>query len=101
MAAEPAAARIPQGDSLDTYCVTYAFADGLTWCHQAADGPTHDWLKQGSLEGSIQGGQAAARLAYWGKAYVRGGPQHFGGGAVANLFEAARNGTSPPSTRTS
>ena len=78
----------PHGDSLDTYFVTYALADGLTWNHHSAVGPTHDWLKQGSLEGSIQGSQAAARLAYWGKAYVRGGPKHFGGGAVADLYPA-------------
>jgi predicted dehydrogenase len=80
--------RHPCGDSLDTYCVTYTFAGGLTWCHQGANGPTHDWLKQVSLEGSIQGKQAAARLAYWGKAYIRGGRQHFAGGAVADLYDA-------------
>lgn len=51
-------------------------------------GPTHDWLHMGSLECSIQGSAAAARLAYWGKAYVRGGPKHFGGGPVENLYEA-------------
>ena len=78
----------PHGDSLDTYFVTYAFADGLTWNHQSAVGPTHDWLNQGSLQGSIQGSQAAARLSYWGKAYVRGGPKHFGGGTVADLYAA-------------
>ena len=78
----------PHGDSLDSYFVTYAFEDGLTWNHHSAMGSTHDWLKQGSLEGSIQGSEAAARLSYWGKAYVRGGPKHYGGGAVANLYEA-------------
>jgi predicted dehydrogenase len=81
----------PHGDTLDTYFVTYTFEDGLTWNHQSAVGPTHDWLKQGSLEGSIQGSEAAARLAYWGKAYVRGGPKHYGGGAVADLYAAGAN----------
>ena len=80
--------RDPHGDSLDSYYVTYAFGDGLTWNHHSVNSPTHDWLKQGSLEGSIQGNQAAARLAYWGKAYVRGGPKHFGGGTVADLYAA-------------
>ncbi len=42
---------------------------------------------------------AAARLAYWGKAYLRGGPKHFGGGPVDNLYEAGASATSPPSTR--
>ena len=54
----------------------------------SATGPTHDWLKQGSLQGSIQGSEGTARLSYWGKAYLRGGPKHFGGGAVADLYEA-------------
>lgn len=78
----------PHGDSLDTYFVTYAFEDGLAWNHHSAIGPTHDWLKQGSLEGSIQGRDATARLSYWGKAYLRGGPKHYGGGAVANLYDS-------------
>jgi predicted dehydrogenase len=79
----------PHGDSLDTNFVTYLFDDGLAWNHQSARGPTHDWLKQGtSLEGSIQGSDAVARLSYWGKAYLRGGPKHFGGGQVADLYDA-------------
>jgi predicted dehydrogenase len=79
----------PHGDSFDTNFVSYVFEDGLAWEHQSATGPTHDWLKQGSLEASIQGSEAAARLAYWGKAYVRGGPkQHYAGGSVENLYEA-------------
>ena len=88
MAAAAAAARIRTAIRCDTYFVTYAFDDGLTWNHHSAAGPTHDWLKQGCLEGSIQGSQAAARLSYWGKAYVRGGPKHFGGGTVADLYDA-------------
>ena len=78
----------PHGDSQDSYFVTYAFADGLTWNHHSVTGPTHDWLNQGSLQGSIQGSLAAARLSYWGKAYLRGGPKHFGGGEVADLYAA-------------
>jgi predicted dehydrogenase len=78
----------PHGDSFDTDFVTYLFDDGLAWHHQSARGPTHDWLKQESLEGSIQGTDAAARLSYWGKAYLRGGPKHFGGGPVVDLYEA-------------
>ena len=80
--------RDPHGDSSDTHFITYAFDDGLTWNHHSATGPTHDWLKQGSLEGSIQGRDGAARLSYWGKAYVRGGPKHYGGGQIADLYNA-------------
>ncbi|MGA2034152.1 MAG: Gfo/Idh/MocA family oxidoreductase [Thermoguttaceae bacterium] len=78
----------PHGDAFDTNFVTYTFDDGLAWNHHSAQGPSHDWLKQGSLEGSIQGSEASARLSYWGKAYVRGGPKHFGGGQVADLYDA-------------
>jgi predicted dehydrogenase len=78
----------PHGDAQDTYSVTYAMDDGLTWSHLSAIGPTHDWLKQGSLEASIQGSEAAARLSYWGKSYVRGGPKHYDGGEVADLYPA-------------
>jgi len=78
----------PHGDALDTYFITYTFEDGLVWNHHSAAGPTHDWLKQGSLEGAIQGGLANARFSYWGKAYVRGGPQHFSGGEVTDLYES-------------
>ena len=83
----------PHGDSFDTNFVTYTFDDGLVWNHHSANGPTHEWLKLGSLEGSIQGDQGAARLAYWGKAYVRGGPMHYGGGEIKNLYDdgAKRN----------
>jgi len=81
----------PHGDSLDTNFVTYTFEDGLAWNHHSAAGPTHDWLKQGNLEGSIQGSEASAHLAYWGKAYVRGGPKHYPGGQVANLYDAGAN----------
>lgn len=80
--------RDPHGDSFDTNFVTFTFQDGLAWNHHSAAGPTHDWLKQGSLEGSIQGSSAAARLSYWGKAYVRGGPKHYGGAKVEDLYDA-------------
>jgi myo-inositol 2-dehydrogenase / D-chiro-inositol 1-dehydrogenase len=78
----------PHGDSLDSYFVTYELADGLIWNHQSMSGPTHDWLKQGELEASIQGSLGSARLAYSRKAYLRGGPKHFGGGDVADLYAA-------------
>lgn len=77
----------PHGDSFDTYFVTFTMDDGLTWHHESAFGPTHEWVKQGALEAGLQGADAAARLSYWQKAYLRGGPQHFGGGPVQNLYE--------------
>ena len=78
----------PHGDSHDTAFITYTFEDGLVWNHNRAEGPTHDWLNQGALQGSIQGIAANARLSYWGKAYVRGGAKHYAGGEVADLYAA-------------
>jgi predicted dehydrogenase len=78
----------PHGDILDTYFITYTFEDGLAWNHHSAAGPTHDWLKQGQLEGAIQGDLANVHLSYFGKAYLRGGPKHFAGGPVADLYES-------------
>ena len=57
----------PHGDSFDTHFVTYTFADGLVWNHQSARGPTHDWLKLGSLEAWIQGSLASAGFRTGGR----------------------------------
>lgn len=77
------------GDALDSTCVMFTFEDGMTWNHQSPHGTTDDWfLPNGSLAATIQGSEADARLSYWGKAYLRGGTQSFGGGKVENLYEA-------------
>ena len=78
----------PHGDALDTNFVTYTLDDGVVWNHHSATGPTHDWLRQGALEGCIQGSLGNAHLAYWGRAYLCGGPKHFGDGQVADLYAA-------------
>jgi predicted dehydrogenase len=79
----------PHGDALDTTCVMYTFENGLVWNHQSPHGTSDDWfMDTGSLAAEIQGSDASARLSYWGKAYVRGGKQHYGGGKVENLYEA-------------
>lgn len=77
----------PHGDALDSTCVMYSFEDGTVWNHQSPKGTADSWFSSnGSLAGEIQGKDAAARLSYWGKAYVRGGNQHYGGGKVENLY---------------
>lgn len=76
----------PHGDSNDTYTITYAFDDGLTWAHQSGISLGQDWLTQGSLEGSIQGHDAAARVSYWKGSYIRGGPQHRGRKDIKDLY---------------
>lgn len=82
------------GDAMDTTCVMYMFKDGLVWNHQSVRGTSDDWFSaNGSLAAAFQGAEASARLSYWGKAHVRGGQQHYGGGKVENLYEdgARRN----------
>jgi predicted dehydrogenase len=79
----------PHGDALDSTCVLYTFEDGMVWNHQSVKGGCDAWFSaDGSLAAEIQGRDGSARVSYWGKAYVRGGPQHFGGGAVQDLYEA-------------
>jgi predicted dehydrogenase len=79
----------PHGDALDSTCVMFTFEDGMVWNHQSPHGTTDDWFSgNGSLAATLQGSDADARLSYWGKAFVRGGAQHYGGGKVENLYEA-------------
>jgi myo-inositol 2-dehydrogenase/D-chiro-inositol 1-dehydrogenase len=79
----------PHGDALDSTCVIYTFEDGMVWNHQSPHGTSDDWfMSTGSLAAEFQGRDASARISYWGKAYVRGGRQHYAGGTVENLYDA-------------
>ena len=79
----------PHGDALDSVCTMFTFDDGMVWNHQSPKGNCDLWFSSnGSLAAEIQGSDASARLSYWGKAYLRGGPHHVPGGAVENLYEA-------------
>ncbi len=81
--------KLPHGDSMDTTCVMYSFEDGMVWNHQSPKGTSEDWFSSnGSLAAGFQGADASARMSYWGKAYVRGGKQNYGGGKVENLYDA-------------
>jgi hypothetical protein len=67
----------------------FSFEDGTVWNHQSPKGNCGLWFSaNGSLATEIQGSDASARLSYWGKAYIRGGPHHLPGGAVENLYQA-------------
>ncbi len=73
----------PHGDARDVIALTYEYADGIIHQH------TGEALKNNNsqdLSAAIHGTVANAFLTYWGKAFVRGGPQHFGGGNVENLY---------------
>ena len=75
----------PNGDGRDVCSVVYDYADGLVHNHfgQALRNNTDD-----ELGVRLYGQSANALLNYWGKAFVRGGPKHYPGGPVENLYEA-------------
>ena len=77
----------PHGDSHDMYGITYEFADGLIWTHtgrhaQGLTGPD-DPLATCEFLGS-----AYMKIGYGGRALIRGGPQHYAGGTIDNLYQA-------------
>ena len=75
----------PHGDGRDVCSVVYDYADGLVHNHfgQGLGNNT-----DGELSCRVYGRAANALVNYWGKAYVRGGPKHYPGGQVENLYEA-------------
>jgi predicted dehydrogenase len=75
------------GDSHDMYGVTYEFDDGLFWTHtgrhsQGEKGP------QAPLATCEFLGDAYMIIGYGGHAHIRGGPGHYAGGTVENLYGA-------------
>lgn len=75
----------PHGDSRDVCSVVYEYADGIVHNHYGQGlGNNTD----GELSCRIHGPKSNAMINYWGKAYLRGGPKHFGGGQVSNLYLA-------------
>jgi predicted dehydrogenase len=75
----------PHGDARDVCALIYEYADGVI--HQHAG----QALKNNSaneLSAAIYGTTANAFLTYLGKAFLKGGPKHFGGGTVDNLYAA-------------
>ena len=75
----------PHGDSRDVCSLVYEYADGTVHSHYGQG------LKNNStteLSAAFYGTTANALINYWGKAFVRGGPQHFGGGDVTDLYKA-------------
>jgi len=75
----------PHGDARDVCALIYDYADGLI--HQHA-GQALKNNNSGELSAAIHGTEANAFLTYWGKAFLRGGSSHYGGGAVENLYAA-------------
>jgi len=77
----------PQGDSHDMYGITYEFADGLTWTHTGrhANGTTGPDDPLATCEFL---GDAYMRIGYGGRALIRGGPRHYPGGTIDDLYRA-------------
>ena len=73
------------GDSHGVCSVVYEYADGLVHNHFGQGLHNNN---TGELSAAIHGTEANALINYWGKAYVRGGGKHYGGGAVENLYLA-------------
>jgi myo-inositol 2-dehydrogenase / D-chiro-inositol 1-dehydrogenase len=75
----------PHGDSRDVCSVVYQYANGVVHSHFGQS------LKNGAdggLSAVFHGQTAIAQINYWGKSYVRGGPQQYNGGVIGDLYEA-------------
>lgn len=75
----------PHGDSSDVVSVVYEYADGVVHNHY---GQALKNNLSGRLSATFAGNRAYAEITYWGKSFMSGGPKHFGGGEVANLYKA-------------
>lgn len=75
----------PHGDRHDAMNVTYEFDDGTLWSHRDQTLSNNEDLV---LRGTAHGSLANALITYWGKAFLRGGPKHFGGGSIDDLYDA-------------
>lgn len=77
----------PHGDSHDMYGITYEFTDGLTWTHTGrhANGTTGPDDPLATCEFL---GDAYMRIGYGGRALIRGGPKHYPGGTIDDLYRA-------------
>jgi len=77
----------PHGDSRDMYGITYEFDDGLFWTHTGRHsnglrGPEDPLATCEFL------GDAYMIIGYGGRALIRGGPRHYAGGTIDNLYAA-------------
>jgi predicted dehydrogenase len=87
----------PQADRCDCGAAVFEYEDGVIWTHlvQALNNNSED----ASLSACFYGLSATARIAYWARVYVRGGPRHFVGnpgsvydqGAITNIATFYQN----------
>lgn len=77
-------------DYREVYHLTYEFDDGLLWTHVGQSlNNQEDW----ALGLKAYGEKATAVVDYRGKAYVHGGPMHYGAQQIVSLYDqgAIRN----------
>ena len=75
----------PHGDSHDVCSVVYQYSNGVVHNHF---GQGLNDANDGTLLAICHGPIAHAQVNYWGKAFVRGGPQQYNGGTIENLYDA-------------
>ncbi|MEI6604547.1 MAG: Gfo/Idh/MocA family oxidoreductase [Verrucomicrobiota bacterium] len=75
----------PHGDGHDVCSVVYQYANGLVHNHF---GQALNNTSETALMAVFHGPIAQAQVNYFGKAFLRGGPKQYNGGAVENLYEA-------------
>ena len=79
----------PHGDTHDVCSALLEFPGGVICNHTGqALRNNADSVPALALRCQIFGSVANAMIAYGGKVYVQGGPKHFGGGEVKNLYPA-------------
>ncbi|MCL5271652.1 MAG: hypothetical protein M1457_14105 [bacterium] len=76
----------PHGDSRDVIGVVYEFEDKTILNHRGQSLKNN--ADDDGLVCKVYGSAAMAQINYWGKAFVRGGTKHYGGGQVTDLYLA-------------
>ncbi|MCX7050226.1 MAG: Gfo/Idh/MocA family oxidoreductase [Candidatus Sumerlaeota bacterium] len=74
----------PHGDRIDACGVVFEFDDGVLWTHVLQS--LNNNSDYGDLVANVMGAAAAARLAYNGKCYIKGGDKHFVGTVSSGIY---------------
>lgn len=75
----------PHGDARDVCSLIYEYESGVIHNHF---GQNLKNSASGDLSVAAYGTEANALVNYWGRSFLKGGSQHFGGGEITNLYRA-------------
>lgn len=78
----------PHGDAHEVTSLVYEFEDGLYMNHLGHSSWVHDYTQADTLCCRLYGIAAMAQIPCGGKAFLKGGKQHYTGGEVANNYLA-------------